>query len=327
MALVSIVTPVYNGEAFLAECIESVLAQTCADWEFIVVDNCSSDGSRVMAESYAARDPRIRVYHNDSVLPVIASFNRAASFISPDSRYVKFLCADDVLFPECVQRMLDVAEAHPDVKLVAAYKIHGRHPVCEGPSYPEHILDGREVCRRFFEGTLGYLGSPTDHLLRRPIPVTDGGLFDEAFLHADIELWVRLLKDGAPYGFVHQVLTFTRVHEGAVSGFAHVMGTGALEFLAMVLRHGTSFLTQDDHMRLVRVYRSRYSRFLFRVLLKVWDRRIWRFQVESWRKFGVDFSLFEVLRAGVSESAASAVSPVATLQRLKRERARTVSRR
>jgi glycosyltransferase involved in cell wall biosynthesis len=326
MALVSIVTPVYNGEAFLAECIGSVLAQTCTDWEFIVVDNCSSDGSRAIAQGFAARDQRIRVYHNDTVLPVIASFNRAASFVSPDSRYVKFLCADDVLFPDCVQRMVDVGEAHPDVQMVAAYKIHGRHPVCEGPAYPEQTLEGREVCRRFFEGTLGYLGSPTDHLLRWPIAMTDGRLFDEAFLHADIELWVRLLKTGATYGFVHQVLTFTRVHEGAVSGFAHVMGTGGLEFLAMLLRHGRSFLTPDDHARLVRLYRRRYSRFLFRVLLKVWDRRIWRFQTESWRKFDVDVTLFEVLMAGISESTASAVSPVTTMLRLKRERARTASR-
>jgi glycosyltransferase involved in cell wall biosynthesis len=322
MALVSIVTPVYNGEAFLDECIQSVQKQTFSDWELVIVDNCSTDRSRAVAERYAMADPRIRVYHNDQVLPVIASFNRAATLASTESRYLKFLCADDVLFPECVQRMVEVAEANPAVKLVAAYKIHGRSPVCEGPSYPEQILDGREVCRRFFHGTLGYLGSPTDHLLRLPTRIENGRMFDEAFLHADIEFWVRLLKDGSAYGFVHQILTFTRVHEGAVSGFAHVMGTGTIEFLAMADRHGRSFLPRDEYARVVKRYRRTYARFMFRSLLKVWDRRIWRFQVENRKKFGIDMGVAEVLAAGLSEFAASALAPVDTLRRLRREDAR-----
>ena len=64
-------------------------------------------------------------------------------------------------------------------------------------------------------------------------------LFDEAFLHADIEFFVRVLKNGADYGFVHRILTFTRVHEGAVSAYAHVMGTGLVESLAMVTQTWT----------------------------------------------------------------------------------------
>ena len=53
--LVSIVTPVYNGADFLSECIESVLAETYENWEYTIVDNCSSDGSADLARGYAAR--------------------------------------------------------------------------------------------------------------------------------------------------------------------------------------------------------------------------------------------------------------------------------
>jgi glycosyltransferase involved in cell wall biosynthesis len=322
MAFVSVVTPVYNGEAFLAQCIESVLAQSFADWEYVIVDNCSSDRSRSLAETYARKDPRIRVYHNDRVLPVIASFNRAASLASRESRYLKFLCADDLLMPDCLIRMVEVAEANPAVQLVAAYKIHGQRAVCEGPAFPLTFMAGREVCRRFFQGTFGFLGSPTDHLIRLPTISLNDTLFDESYLHADIEFSVRLLKEGTGYGFVHQILTFTRVHKDAVSGFAHVMGTGALEFLTMVLKHGPAFLSGAEHAELVKLYRDQYARFLFRVLLKVWDRRIWRYQVDSWRKFGIEMGLLEVLGAGLRETAVSALSPRETLRRLRREYAR-----
>ena len=59
--LVSVVTPVYNEEKNLAECIESVLAQTYPNWEYVIVNNCSTDRSLQIAESYAAQDKRIRV--------------------------------------------------------------------------------------------------------------------------------------------------------------------------------------------------------------------------------------------------------------------------
>ena len=326
MAHVTIVTPVYNGEKYLAECIESVLAQTFTDWEYIIVNNCSSDRSLSIAESYA-RDPRIRVFSNPEVLPVIANFNRAAALVPAGARYLKFLCADDVLFPDCLEKMVEVAEANPDVQLVASYKIHGQTPVCEGPRYPEVVASGKDVCRWFFEGKLGVLGSPTDLLIRLPTAKLGSHLFDETFLHADIEFYVRVLKNGAAYGFVHQVLTFTRTHAEAVSSFAHVMGTGLAESLAMVIKHGPAFLTEAERTALVKVHRRAYARFLFRVALKVWDRRIWEFQIEKQRSLGIHIGMLEIVRAGIRETVASVLSPKATTQRITRDyrRARSVS--
>jgi len=61
---VSVITPVYNGEKYLAECIESVLGQTYAAWEYIIVNNCSSDRTLEIAQSYARQDSRIRIHNN-----------------------------------------------------------------------------------------------------------------------------------------------------------------------------------------------------------------------------------------------------------------------
>ncbi len=122
---VSIVTPVYNGEAYLRECIESVLAQTYSNWEYIILNNCSTDGTLRIAEEYSCRDRRIQVHSNDSLLPIIANHNRAFRLISPESKYCKVVSGDDWLYPECIARMVGLAEANLSVGLVGSYQLSG----------------------------------------------------------------------------------------------------------------------------------------------------------------------------------------------------------
>lgn len=326
MALVSVVTPVYNGERYLAECIESVLAQSFADWEYVILDNCSSDRSGCIAESYALTDQRIRVYHNDEVLPLVANFNRATTLVSPGARYLKFLCADDLLLPHCLKMMVDLAEANPKVVLVGSYKIWGRDAECEGPPFPQDVVCGREICRWFFQGRLGLLGSQTNHLIRLLRPIDGSNLFDERFVHTDIELWVRMLKDGDQFGFVHQVLTFTRLHEETVSEYSHLMGIGRLEYLAILTKYGASFLSERERRALLRDYRRRQTRFLVRALAKVWDRRPWRCQVARSQELGIHFGVHEMIQAFLLEACASILSPADAVRRVRRAycRARNV---
>jgi glycosyltransferase involved in cell wall biosynthesis len=85
--LVSVVTPVYNGEAYLAECIESVLGQTYKNFEYIIVNNCSKDRSLDIALAYAKRDSRVRVHNNEKFVGVIENHNIAFSLISPAAKY------------------------------------------------------------------------------------------------------------------------------------------------------------------------------------------------------------------------------------------------
>src|SRR5689334_13934856 len=121
--LVSIVTPVYNEAQYLAECIESVLAQTYQNWDYTILDNCSTDRTAEIACRYAAGDPRIRVLRNEHFLPAIANHNAALRAVSPASKYCKVVLGDDWIFPECLQRMVGLAEAHPSVGIVGAYAL------------------------------------------------------------------------------------------------------------------------------------------------------------------------------------------------------------
>ena len=77
--LVSIVLPTYNGEKYLADSIESVISQTYKNWELIIINDCSTDKTLEIAQSYAAKDNRIKVYSNDENLKVPKSLNRGFS--------------------------------------------------------------------------------------------------------------------------------------------------------------------------------------------------------------------------------------------------------
>jgi glycosyltransferase involved in cell wall biosynthesis len=315
MPLVSVLTPVYNGERYLAECIESVLAQSFVDWEYIILDNSSTDRTGTIAKHYGSLDTRIKVFRNDHLLPMIANFNRAATLVAPETKYLHFLCADDLLFPDCLSRMVEVAEADPSVVLVGSYKICGDRPVCDGPPFPHRVMNGRDVCREFFQGRLDLLGSQTNHLIRKQDRQRE--LFDVSFVHADTELWVRLLKDGACLGFVHQVLTFSRIHGEAASERAHVLGSGDIETLAILMKHGAAFLSGREHREMLREKRNQLIRARVRSFAKAWDRRPWEYQAQRSREFGIRFGLLETVKAGLLEATAGALSPLETARRVR----------
>ncbi|HEY7681550.1 MAG TPA: glycosyltransferase family A protein, partial [Gemmatimonadales bacterium] len=100
--LVSVVTPFYNAEPYLAECIESILGQNYRNFEHVLVNNCSTDRSAEKAQAYAERDARIRLVHNTTFLTQVQNLNHAVAQISPDSVYCKIVLADDFLFPTCL---------------------------------------------------------------------------------------------------------------------------------------------------------------------------------------------------------------------------------
>src|SRR5215471_4874584 len=93
--LVSVLVPVYNCEAYLEECLESVLRQTYANWECVVVNNRSTDGTLAIAEQFAARDSRIRIHNNTEFVRVVRNHNNAFEQMSPRAKYCKLVQADD----------------------------------------------------------------------------------------------------------------------------------------------------------------------------------------------------------------------------------------
>lgn len=109
--LVSILITAFNREKYIAEAIESVLASTYKNFEAIVVDDSSADNTFAIANTYASKDSRVKVFANEKNLGQFANRNKAASLAS--GVYIKYLDSDDFIYPGSLQYMVDAMQANP----------------------------------------------------------------------------------------------------------------------------------------------------------------------------------------------------------------------
>jgi glycosyltransferase involved in cell wall biosynthesis len=275
--IVSVVTPFYNTAAYLRECIESVLAQTFRDFEFLLVNNCSTDGSDRIAQEYADRDPRIRVLHNAEFVGQVENYNGAVARISPHSRYVKIVQADDWIFPECLERMVALAEAHPSVVLVGSYYLAGERVEGWGVAPGTDVIEGRTTCRGHMLGTLGFFGTPTTLLYRADLVRRRQPFYTPGRMHEDSELCFEALRDG-DFGFVHQVLSFTRVDQQSILGSAGSYDWQPLDAYLLVRMFGPDYLSLDEYRTLLRRFRSFYHSRLGEAALFLREKAYWAYQ-------------------------------------------------
>jgi len=112
---VSVGLPVYNGGRYLRTSIESILAQTCPDFELIITDNASTDNTEQICREYAAIDKRIRYYRNENNIGAPRNFNLA--FQLSRGQYLKWATSDDYVAAEMIEKCLEVLDRNPDVVL------------------------------------------------------------------------------------------------------------------------------------------------------------------------------------------------------------------
>jgi glycosyltransferase involved in cell wall biosynthesis len=280
--LVSVVTPFYNTQEFLAECIESVLRQTYANWEYLLVDNCSTDGSGEIARQYAARFPeRIRLIRTDSFLSQVQNYNFALSHIAPDSKYCKIVQADDWIFPDCLRSMVELTEAHPSVGLVSAYELEGDHASLGGGlTYPSSEVPGRDICRLIFLEEKYFFGTPTSVLFRSEFVRSRHPFFEER--HAPFEdshACFDALRTWN-FGFVHQILTYTRRNNESI--LARIRPFEFMRFarLAEIITHGRNCLSEDEYRSCLKEAEHSYFFFLGNSALQGRDSKFWKFHRE-----------------------------------------------
>ena len=204
--LVSVVTPFYNTARYLAQCIESVLAQSYSEFEYILMDNCSTDSSGEIAQIYAWRDPRIRLIRCSEFVSQLRNYNRALMEISDASQYCKIVQADDYIFPRCLELMVQAFEQSKSIGLVSSYWLHGDLIAGSGYPYPTPMLPGKE-CGRWSLRTGSYVfGSQTTVMYRSSLVRERNPFFNESLPHADLDKCMEILAC-RDFGFVHQVLS------------------------------------------------------------------------------------------------------------------------
>ncbi|MEJ2008178.1 MAG: glycosyltransferase family 2 protein [Acidobacteriota bacterium] len=314
--LVSVLTPVYNGESHLGECIESVLRQTYQNWEYIIVNNCSTDRTSEIIGNYARRDSRIRVIDNHEFVGAVKNHNIALTQISPQSKYCKFVQADDFLFPSCLEEMVSVAEAHPSAGIVTSYQLRDRWVWNDGWPYPSTLVPGHEVCRLFFLKGQVRFGNMSSFFLRSDLvrgrnPV----FFNEKYLFADTEIYFIILQN-YDYAFVHQVLSYHRMPENALSSFAERHNQWSFAVVYFTKTYGNTYLTPEEYKQCLKQSLDRYYRRQGHEVFHFRDRGFWRYHHKMMEGIGFTLSLSRLLKGATAEAADRVFEPINAVGRM-----------
>ncbi len=320
--LVSVITPVYNGELYLAQCIESVLAQTYQNWKYLIINNCSTDGTLEIAEKYAKSDKRISVFSNDTLLDIISNHNKAFRLISSRSKYCKVVSADDLLFPECITRMVSLAEANPTVGIVGSYQVSGTGKSRENwrmnyttMPYPSVVSRGRDICRSHLLGQPYVFGNPTCVLYRSDLVRRQENFFPNSSNEADASACYVCLRD-TDFGFVHQVLSYERQHEIRQTVKSAKLNAYIPSRLSDLVEYGNYYLSEDEVKKRFNELIEEYYEFLAVCTLTLKDRGFWKYHTARLRTLGYPLSVFKLAAAVGDLVLDLALNPKLTVQRI-----------
>jgi glycosyltransferase involved in cell wall biosynthesis len=304
----SIGLPVFNGENYLREALDSILAQTYTDFELIISDNASTDRTKNICYTYAAVDNRIRYYRNDR--NVGAPMNYNLTFILSRGEYFKWASHDDLLAPEYLLRCVSVLDEDPSIVLCHSRtaRINERGAMVGNYDHKMRI-DSQKMNERFRD-LISIQHNPcwpifgvirSDILKRTPLhgnyPGADGNLL------AEIALYGRIFE-------IPEYLFFRRDHPQAYTQkYVH---TNHVNYREQMAWWGSASLIDITTLRNL----SEFLRSVRRVPLKWSDRLVCYEQIfdwftkEGWRLIGADLENYFLCRSSFGRKFASTVQTI-----------------
>jgi glycosyltransferase involved in cell wall biosynthesis len=239
--------------------------QTYADFEYILIDNQSTDRSYEIANSYARKDSRIRLIRTPRFFTQLQNASFAFEQCNVSAAYCKLVFADDWMDRQCLDQMVALAEAHPRVGIVGSYYVWGHSVAGLGLDAQRNVFSGKEACRRFLLDGVFPFGSPSTVMYRASLVRAHTPFYIDGHLHEDTEAALRLLKDH-DFGFVHQILTFLRFQEESITYSSRDFYPEALDGLIVVKKFGRLFLDDSEYDAVLK----RVMRSFYRGLAKQW---------------------------------------------------------
>ena len=231
---VSILLPVYNGERYIKETIDSLLSQTFREFELIVINDASTDGTVSIIKQYA--DSRITLVHNETNRGLIYTLNRGLTLCR--GKYISRIDSDDIALPDRLQTQYDFMETHPETGIcgcsIEIFNEEKKHT--QRVDFASSDLDIRAFA--FFQSPFNHPSS----MLRKSVLDQHRLQYPEIYLHAeDYGLWIEMLKytQGAN---IPKVLTRYRKHENSITALDDKKTASRIEIL---LRLHTRYLNQN----------------------------------------------------------------------------------
>jgi len=206
MSRVSVVMPVYNCEQFVREAVDSILVQTFWDFEFIIVDDGSTDRSAEIVNSFS--DHRIQFIKNGENLGITKTLN--AGLKTASGEFICRMDADDISSPNRLAEQVAFLDRHPECAIVGSRSIlidsNGKEIGYEGDSYP-------------VVGLVKFIRNPFIHssVIVRASAVRSAGMYDETKMHnEDYDLWLKILKSSGG-AVVPDYFIRRRIHPGSIT--------------------------------------------------------------------------------------------------------------
>ena len=311
---VSVLIPVYNGEALIASAIRSVLAQTWTTFDLTIVNNCSTDRTRAIAESFVRADPRVRIHDNDKFLNVIDNHSKAFSLVSAPAKYAKILGADDWFFPHCLEELVRVAEAYPSIGMVTSYVLSGSRVSFDGLPYPSTFVSGRELCRlRLLKG-IKVFGGPSASLIRASIVRDKQPFYNPLNYHGDNEAYLDLLREH-DFGFVHQILSYNFKGEASrTTSYLERVNAYPAADVHEIVKFGPIYLSEPEFAARLREVTRAYYQFLAARAFTFPGREFWHYHFVHVKRLGYSISYVRLVLYMAARIADVVFNPKRTLE-------------
>ena len=257
--MISVIIPAYNAQAYLRECLESVLAQSFSDWEAIIVDDGSTDSTREIGLCFTARDSRFRLVSTPNGG---LSSARNAGIAEARGQWLTYLDSDDTLYPDALARLMAAATENVDIVVAGFSRDRDSAAVTDGSV---EIISGLTALERGLYQR-GVSTSACAKLFSRR--VADGIAFPDGLYYEDLLYCVETLRRSARVAVIGDVVYYYRDNP---SSFINTFSPRRLDVLRVTAR--VEELLKGDE-RLQRAARDRRLSACFNIygLLAVHDR-------------------------------------------------------
>ena len=216
MPLISVILPVYNGMKYLQQSVCSILQQDFTDFEFLIVDDCSTDGSWEWLQ--ALDDARVTLFRNEQNRGLFYNLNFLIK--KSNGSIIKLWSQDDVLYPNCIGAIVAFHHQYPEIGFSYTARdyideLGNDLNIEQQDDTPEIVSTALHARIAFFTGSIA--GNIANVALNKSA-LDKVGLFNEQMkISGDFEMWVRLAQH-YPVGFINKSLVKLRNHEGQLSG-------------------------------------------------------------------------------------------------------------
>ena len=295
---ISVIMSVYNGEAYLAEAIESVINQTFSNWELIIINDCSTDSTSEILAGFSDRDERIKVHTNEVNLKLPTSLNKAISV--SEGKYIARMDADDICMPDRLEKQYKFMEENPDVALSSCRFLTVKNGV-----YASGGAGGR--CDNDALSVMLLVANPILHpgVIAKAEVMKKFNYDTTLTCTEDLELWTRMVSENQKIQILPECLLIYRLHDKQIT--STTLERQHTEVLKIQQKYYDALIDKmDDEMQkfyISGVYfkeKADIARFLE---YAKWLRKV---SVRRFKKNDINYALLEILaeykRCGISKA-------------------------